>query len=65
MPTLRKARAQFELCPLRLEDPEAVDYPPSAVECSQRALETLFALTTEVEELRMTCKLSLTDRTLQ
>ena len=42
--------------------PESVNYPPSAVECSQMALETLFALTTEVEELQMTCKHSLTGR---
>ncbi|KAG1873152.1 hypothetical protein F4604DRAFT_776883 [Suillus subluteus] len=49
---LKRARAQFELRPLHESDPLSSHYPQEALDCSARALDTLVALTNEVEDAR-------------
>lgn len=48
---------QFELRPLLSSDPLGDQYPQEAINCSSRALDTLIALTNEVEDARNACKL--------
>ncbi|KAG1824992.1 hypothetical protein EV424DRAFT_1294548, partial [Suillus variegatus] len=49
---LKRARVQFELHPLHASDPLGDHYPQEALDCSSRALDTLVALTNEVEDAR-------------
>ncbi|KAG0708163.1 hypothetical protein DFH29DRAFT_770905, partial [Suillus ampliporus] len=49
---LKRARVQFELRPLHVSDPLGDHYPQEVLDCSSRALETLVALTNEVEDAR-------------
>ncbi|KAF8838831.1 hypothetical protein BDN67DRAFT_982265 [Paxillus ammoniavirescens] len=50
--SLRKLKAQFELCPLGFGCKGDLEFPANAIQCSCSALETLFALVTEVEDSR-------------
>ncbi|KAG1862144.1 hypothetical protein F4604DRAFT_1494811, partial [Suillus subluteus] len=43
---------QFELRPLHKSNPLSSHYPQEALDCSARALDTLVALTNEVEDAR-------------
>ncbi|KAG1824205.1 hypothetical protein EV424DRAFT_1294639, partial [Suillus variegatus] len=49
---LKRAHVHFELCPLHASDPLSDQYPQEALDCSSRALDTLIALTNEVEDAR-------------
>ncbi|KAG2146619.1 hypothetical protein DEU56DRAFT_704310, partial [Suillus clintonianus] len=49
---VRWPRVQFELRPLHASDPLGDHYPQEALDCSSRALDTLVALTNEVEDAR-------------
>lgn len=57
MTILKRARVQFELRPLHASDPLGDHYPQEALDCSSRALDTLVALTNEVEDARNACTL--------
>ncbi|KAG2336261.1 hypothetical protein BDR05DRAFT_953486 [Suillus weaverae] len=50
--TLKRARGHFELHFLSPNDEESAQYPQEALDMSRRVLETLSALTTEVEDVR-------------
>ncbi|KAG1829123.1 hypothetical protein EV424DRAFT_1344380 [Suillus variegatus] len=50
--SLKKTRAQYELHFLAPEDEDSGDYPQEALEMSCRVLDTLSALTTDIEDTR-------------